>query len=98
MEKSVNLRSMGARQGSRFKLGGMKSRVKTKIKNKGGTVVKHCCVESNPSSGGRVNWMECLSSQLAISNYSVSKWMETVGREGWLGLSRADGAINEPIG
>lgn len=39
-------------------------------------VVKHCCVESNPS-GGRVNWMECLSSQLAISNYSVSKWMET---------------------
>lgn len=39
-------------------------------------VVKHRCVESNPS-GGRVNWMECLSSQLAISNYSVSKWMET---------------------
>lgn len=36
MEKSVNLRSMGARQGSRFKLGGMKSRVKTKVKNKGG--------------------------------------------------------------
>lgn len=43
--------------------------------------------------------MECLSSQLAISNYSVSKWMETVGKvEGWLGLSRADGAINEAIG
>lgn len=46
--------------------------------------MKHCCVESNPS-GGRVNWMECLSSQLAISNYSVSKWMETVGR--WKGGS-----------
>lgn len=25
--------------------------------------------------------MECLSSQLAISNYSVSKWMEDGGEE-----------------
>ena len=37
---------------------------------------------SNPKAR-RVNWMECLSSQLAISNYSVSKWMEDGGEEGW---------------
>lgn len=66
----------------------------------GGRMVKHRGrrVRSNPKAR-RVNWMECLSSQLAISNYSVSKWMEDGGggrfRFGW---SRADGAINEPIG
>lgn len=31
--------------------------------------------------------MECLSSQLAISNYSVSKWMERVGEQGGSAVS-----------